>query len=119
MSEKMSEKKQLILRNIEHINKELGDYENREPKDELYLSQAAEKTYVAYTLLLEIKSGQELTHSEIRKFGKYFGRQSTMMQELYVLTDYLHAYHYEGRVDPDTVIAGIKRAIKLIEGELS
>ena len=58
------------------------------------LSQACEKTWVAFTLLLELKAGRELkTSAALRSAAK-----ELRMRELFARTRILHVFHYEGSV---------------------
>lgn len=80
------------------------------------LSQACEKTWVAFTLFLEEKSGDEINGvKRPRPLALKLGYGG-----LYTICNQLHILHYEGSPDMnfDDTYGEIITAIDWIEGEL-
>jgi hypothetical protein len=80
------------------------------------LSQACEKTWVAFTLFLEMKSGEEINAMKRpRPLALKLG-----YGELYSICNQLHILHYEGSPDMefDDIYGEIITAVDWIEGEL-
>ena len=107
----------MILRNLDKAEEEVKNFDASQ--DETFLMQAAEKTYVAYTLLLEKTIKGEITsHAEIRNFSRYLGEKDAKIKAIYERCEILHAYHYEGRVDPEIIKNNISFSIREIKLKL-
>ena len=82
----------------------------------VYLQQASEKIYGAYTLLVELLSGKELySHIEV---GRTADKLERKYKDLDLLSDYaelLHVYFYEGKAYPERVVKVCVKAINLIK----
>ena len=77
-----------------------------------HLSQACEKTWVAFLLLLEHKSGEEIGGSKKRL---ELAKRLELM-ELYQTTKNFHIIHYEGIKDDESLsIEEIEDAIQRIK----
>jgi hypothetical protein len=115
-----NDKTDLIKRHILHIKNELLEYERTKESensdgDTVYLMEVAEKVWVTYTLLLEKYVKYEIySHQEIRNISRTISNRNFRLGKLYDIADDLHAYHYEGRVDPKRIEQKVKAAIILL-----
>ena len=109
MENKLSKIKELLMKAQSELNnyKSSGKFTN--------LSQACEKTWVAFVLLLELKSGKEIHGTKaIRPIALELG-----LDLLYANARNLHNMHYEGVpdfndadvVDIQDTIYDVKRAL--------
>ena len=93
---------------------ELKSYQKNEKF--VHLSQACEKTWVAFTLLLELKSGEEIVHTRhIQPTARRLG--FTALLDKCIL---LHWYHYEGCAGAslEDIIFRIEEAHRIIKREV-
>lgn len=108
MAELLQSKKRKIDSLIKNAKIELTKY--RSDKDYERLLQGAEKLWVAFTLFLEVRSGQEIRSAE--------GQQTIAFKlgfdHEYDLFHYLHVFHYEGMIEANVVYNDIWRGIKVI-----
>ena len=110
----MKNKKPKILALLEKAEYELGLYERHHRFTNL--SQACEKTWVAFTLFLELKSGKEINaKTRPRPLAVEFG-----YSDLWSVCDKLHILHYEGSPDSsfEDNAFDIRRASEWIRAEL-
>lgn len=109
MNDKNKLRKAKSLLNL--AEKELNKY-----KDNLkfaHLSQACEKTWVAFILILEYQTGKEINKgSEIEHASNQLNLIPT-----YRLVKYLHVIHYEGSpgIDDETTINEVQTGINEVE----
>lgn len=107
----LQNKKPKIIALLRHSNQELKKY--KKTGKFVNLSQACEKTWVAFNLLLEFKSGKEITDSDqIRPTAESFG-----LGGLFQECRFLHVLHYEGSagIDRWEVVGSIISAHKQIK----
>ena len=98
---------------LEHSQKELQRYNST--KKLIYLQQSAEKTYGAYTLLLEFIIKKEIySHIEIRRISDKLSKKDKDFAKLFRNSENLHAFFYEGRVYDKIVINMIQESNKII-----
>ena len=110
----ITNKKKEIISLLRHSNDELKKY--KKSNKFVHLSQACEKTWVAFGLLLEYRSNKEIRG----------GREilltaiSLDIEHLYDRCYILHIYHYEGSAGADMwdVVRRVSQAHMLIKGEL-
>ena len=107
-----------IQQNVAQIMRELMLYEKSQKEslaDETFLTQAAEKVWVTYVLLLEKKYNVEIeTDNARREFGKLASREDVKFDNLKRTARLLHVYHYEGHLSPAEAIDYIKEGVKMI-----
>lgn len=111
----MKHKLEKILSLLSEAEREAELYRNTQSFK--YLSQACEKPWVAFTLMLELKSGEEITKGATRRPIAF----RLGYEHLYTLCNSLHISHYEGSpaiIDED-ILADIARAIQWIREEVA
>lgn len=110
-------KKEKIRIFVSNARLELKKY--LKTKKEIYLQQASEKVWGAYTLLIEHKTHREIrSHPEIRSESRILIHQNKLSKKLYDNASILHSYYYEGRIFEDVVVRMVKDSILLIKKEL-
>ena len=86
----MKAKRKKILQLLEQAEYEVALF--KKSRQFPHFSQACEKTWVAFVLMLELKSGKEITgRVRPRPIAKALG-----YEHLYALCNALHILHYEG-----------------------
>jgi hypothetical protein len=106
-------KRRIIRALLIAARKELASYRVR--KDFVKLVQAAEKAWVAFVNLLELKLGKELhTHAETMTRAMELARAEKMFSRMLDWGEDLHTFHYEPRLRAERV----ERQIILLTREI-
>ncbi len=110
----LSTKRNKIKEFLEHARKQLFKF--KRTRRFIYLQQTVEKIWGAYTLLMELLSGQELySHISVDRTAKSLGRKIKEIERLREDCEMLHVFFYEGKASSDIMVRISDRAIKTIE----
>jgi len=112
------QKSKLVTTLRKQVLKEINLY--HKTKDTTYLIQASEKTWVMFTLLVELHFNKKIKSEKV--LWKYIQRwekeNPTILKPLIDDLWVLHIYHYEADVPPEfieeSVVGRIKRCLKLM-----
>jgi len=114
---KFIDKKKRIKVFLNHAKLELARY--KRTKRNIHLSQASEKIWAGFVLLIELKSGKEIkTHKGIEMESYNLIKKNKLNRELSDNASLLHSYYYEGRIFSDTVVRKIIKSLRLFNKEL-
>ena len=96
-------KKEKIKDLVREAKNEVVKY--RKNKRLVYLLQASEKIWVAFSLLLERLSNREIhNYPEFKRVKNNLIRKGKISGTLYERAYFLHVFHYEGWADPSEVM---------------
>lgn len=110
----MKNRKTKIVALLRRANAEAKEYANNNKFESM--SQACEKVWVAFTLLVELKIGKNLQgHDDIMANARKLDLNYIASE-----SKWLHKIHYEGSMGTtkDEILYTIKNTIKLINKEL-
>lgn len=87
-------------------------------KNIVFLYQAAEKVWMAFTLYVEKLSGEESTDvQDTRRISNDLIKQKKIGYDLYAKAMWLHQWHYEGWMEDESLINNsIAYCVKRVKG---